>query len=296
MNPKTGNGSDWCAFQIGRYTSKERHKAMAKGIKAVGGEYIGVMNPQPDYIRQLAEKRTVLFAFTSGMHKADRTARETLQSLKIPLIVLDLGYFKRAKNARDVSGYNQAGIGKIGWTPPLACPPDRWKSLAIPDAAEPRRSNNRTVLVLGQCANDSQHHMKAEQLHAWFSEKTAPFMADGWRIVYRPHPMERAPEPAATWAHETRTNEKQNLADALSSCGQVVTFNSTAGLDAILAGIPVVCSPMAHYADIAFYGHHLSQVTKDQVMSYMYRLAYSQWTCPELERGAPIRFLANFLV
>lgn len=279
-------------MQIGRYTHKVRIQAMRAGIEKLGGVVVDAYHPHPMTVRRFIEGTRPRFAFTCGEHWTENAAREELARAGVPLVVMDLGYFKRATGPRDANGYNQVGLGSLCWTPPTDVPSDRWERLQIPDALPPATGRERIALVLGQCANDSQHKMNAQQLHAWFADKTRDLRADGWRIIYRPHPSMRGVEPAATWADSTQTNADMTLAQGLAIAARVVTFNSTAGLDAILAGVPVTCSPTAHYAKVAEYGSGMA--THAQAMQHMHRLAYSQWLCEEIAEGLPLRFLNRF--
>ena len=276
-------------MQIGRYTGKARIQAIRQGVEAIGGTVIDAYHPHPSTVRKMARALSPRFAFTCGEHWTEDAARRELEAAGIPLLVTDLGYFKRATGPHDETGYNQLGIGRLCWVPPLDVPADRWQALGVPDALPPAQGREKIVLALGQVAGDTQHKMTAEALSAWMADKTRPFREQGFRVIYRPHPCMRGKEPPAKWADAVHTNEQATLAEGIASAAHVVTYNSTAGLDAILAGVPVTCAPTAHYAHVASYG--IGGVTHAQAMQHMHRLAYAQWTCAELRSGEALRFL-----
>lgn len=66
-----------------------------------------------------------------------------------------------------------------------------------------------------------------------------------------------------------------------------MTYNSTAGVEAILAGAPVWCDEGAHYAAVA-------RATRPKRLAYLRRLAWAQWTCDELRDGSAWEFLRQW--
>lgn len=287
--------STWHAIQLGRYAAKERIKSMRRGVEKEGGAVLDC--PQSDLatLERLTTQHDVRFAYTCGMHWQERDAVKFLKSKGIPLVVLDLGYFKRAKNSTDRAGYNQVGIGRIGWVPDCEVDSSRWDALGISDAVELVTNRPKSVLIIGQVPNDSQHGLNEKQLNRWFDEKSQIFREAGYLVTFRPHPMNlrgKAPD-----CENISSPTLCSLEKALAACSHVITYNSTAGLEAILAGIPVTCHSSAHYAHIASYGASgvrtlgAQQSMKQAVTDHMHRLAWSQWTCDEIESGQPIRFL-----
>ncbi len=282
------------AIQLGRVGHKERIKAMRLGVASVGGKVADCPHSDVATLEKLTAAHDVRFAYTCGMHWTERVARAFLESKGIPSVVLDLGYFKRAKNSADKTGYNQIGLGKIGWVPEREVDSSRWEALGIPDAVAPVTDRPRNVLVLGQVPNDSQHGMTEKKLNAWLDERTKAFRDVGYRITFRPHPLHMRGK--APTCDDISLPTTCSLAKALAQCSHVVTFNSTAGLEAILAGVHVVCDTSCHYWPIATYGHNPPGASKAAVMSHMHSLAWSQWTCAEIEPGDPLRFLFPDLV
>lgn len=92
------------------------------------------------------------------------------------------------------------------------------------------------ALLIGQVDGDSSLHGMA---FADWAEKTASEMRIfGLPVKFRPHPEAVARKQRATFGGaETLFG---SLADALRSARVVVTFNSNAGVDALIAGKPTV--------------------------------------------------------
>src|SRR5690606_17779225 len=111
----------------------------------------------------------------------------------------------------------------------------------------------------------------------------------GYRLRYRPHP--RNPSLPFSVGHDridpANTSVEQDLADP--DVAVAITYNSTAGLAALMAGVPVECAPAAHYFRVA------DLQDRDALLRHLHKLAHSQWTCDELRTGEPLRFMARYL-
>src|SRR5690606_18984038 len=127
------------------------------------------------------------------------------------------------------------------------------------------------------------------ELSRWLGERAEHWARKGYAITYRPHPS--APSVPLGVRHRridpANTTVTQDITDP--SVAVVVAYNSTAGLEALMAGVPVDCAPCAHYAHVA----DLSD--RDALLRHLRRLAYAQWTCPELRSGEPLRYVLQFI-
>jgi len=121
-------------------------------------------------------------------------------------------------------------------------------------------------------------------------EEAAAFAAArGFDLVYRPHPS------AGNFRFDIDVplSPAKSLESALDDCALVICYNSTAGLAAIQAGIPVLCHHTAHYAEIASYGLAERGCGPVAVMTHFYKLSYAQWNCAEIAQGKCLQFLAQ---
>jgi hypothetical protein len=264
-------------------------QAIAAGLRSLGAEVLVLADPTIDAARETVRREGIRVAYTCGLRSREAGARGVLGALMIPLLVADLGYFHRATGPLDSAGYNQLGLNRLAWTPPQDCDPSRAAALHIEVCpARPARYGQRlTALILGQVPYDTQHFLDVETLVAWLTERAGFYLAMGYRVLYRPHPL--APTVLPFAPVEIRQPAEHTLAEDFASCDFVVTYNSTAGLEALIAGLPVFCAPCAHYATLAAYDGF--RVTRAQVQAYVNRLAWAQWTCAELADGSALRFI-----
>jgi hypothetical protein len=271
------------AIQLGPYIAKVRMQAFALGVAELGGRVVNLPAPTLSQLAASQDLKQAQFAFTSGMHDNEALGRGWLAGLGKPLLVLDCGWFQRAAGPNDQVGYNQLGLNKLAWVPPEDCPPERFASLGV--KLEPAvQDRPKVALVLGQVPGDSQHHLNAVSLSAWLSERAAGWLARGWKVFYRAHPK------APTLAMPVRSlviNPVSEIPSAsFARAAVVVTYNSTAGLEALLAGMPVDCHPSAHYAGL--------RPGTPELLAHCRRLAWTQWTCDELRSGEPLRWMNRF--
>lgn len=285
------------ALQFGRYTHKARMRAFAQGVHALGGDVIDITDSNPEKVLRLCRERTIAFGFSCGMHPRDAGARGVLNALGIPKLILDLGYIRRSNGPRDEDGYNQLGLGGIGWYPrDDNLPGDRLAALRIKIATpiDPDERPN-AVLVLGQKPGDSQHGLAADFLLGWLTERAAAHLATGAELIWRAHPG------AGNEKLPIRCNDMpphfHALEQSLAIVRRVVCFNSTAGLEALLAGVPVECHPSAHYARCVTWEQGAgsrgqgTEIDPERLRAHLRALSYAQWTIPELASGEALRFM-----
>ena len=145
--------------------------------------------------------------------------------------------------------------------PAFDCPRDRWDALGV--ALTPmRRAKHPRVLCL-QHVGDAAHPFSSNGMLAqWVSG------IEFDELRYHPLAKEFDGEPLETF---------------LARAGEVITWNSNIGHDALIAGVPVRALGPASYAEVK---------GKDRER-YFRRLAYAQWTVAEMRAGGPQRFLLD---
>lgn len=208
--------------------------------------------------------------------------RYRAMALKIPTIVMDLGYLKRASSRYD-DGYFQAGWGEIGWRSNLTCPSDRLDALGI-EVLETRVSPTHPVWVLaGQMPGDGQHGLGRESLHSVLKKMAQLAGMQGKKVVYRPHPNDSDKRfDGAPLAPEGLL--KVPMSELVDLVEGLIAFNSTSGVEAVVRGVPVFCDKSAHYSSVA-------SASYEERKKFLCQLAYSQWNLEELASGEAAEFL-----
>ena len=197
-----------------------------------------------------------------GLRGKGADALRDYQERDVPVLVIDFGYLNRA-TAEDSDGYWQVGLGGLNQIPQFECPGDRFEALGL-DIQKPVKGDG-PVILCAQVIGDAAHQFDTEaKLEAWAETVE--------HDEYRAHPGTGV--------------ESEPLGDVLARAGKIVTWNSNVGHDALLAGVPVEAHGPAPYAGVEL---------KDRE-GYFARVAYGQWTVPEMEEGLAAAFVLEKLL
>ncbi|WP_334181034.1 hypothetical protein [Pseudomonas nitroreducens] len=197
-----------------------------------------------------------------GLRGKGADALRDYQERDVPVLVIDYGYLSRA-TAEDSDGYWQVGLGGLNQIPQFECPSDRFEALGL-DIQKPVKGDG-PVILCGQVIGDAAHQFDTEaKLEAWAETVE--------HDEYRAHPGTGV--------------DSEPLGDVLARAGKIVTWNSNIGHDALLSGVPVEAHGPAPYAGVEM---------KDRE-AYFARVAYGQWTVPEMEDGLAAAFVLEKLL
>lgn len=228
-------------------------------------------------------------AVVFGGQKQDRLIADTYRAIGTPVYVVELGHIKRpgkrGKFEATPNDYFQFGVESINWIPTFDCPNDRREALGI---TKPRKSQCKDgyVLLVGQKPGDAQHPIT--DMVGW-RYQTERRIADftSRQIKWRKHPKDLNPADKSC---------EEPIGEALEGAWCVVTYNSNAGLLALMRGIPVIANEKAFYAPICSRIdkiEKLKTVTKSDFEQLFNRIAYAQWTYEEFRTGDPWRFVKD---
>lgn len=136
------------------------------------------------------------------------------------------------------------------------------------------------ALIIGQVPGDMSLEPAGGRLGAWYRDVAGRLDGD---VRYRPHPgvLQRGLDdepPGVSMVGGT-------LADALAGARVVVTFNSNAGVEAVLAGVPTIATDQGSMAwPMTAHGLDEPLVTPDRA-AWAARLAWCQWNENEIRSG-----------
>lgn len=196
------------------------------------------------------------------------------------VIVLERGYFGDRLN--DQTSISLIGADGNAFFNNENSPSDRFDQHK--DLMKPWKPGKKYVMVMGQHPND--HSVESIDERAWVYDQLSALKEAGHKVMYRPHPSDRGSQkvPANVIV------DHGDLADSLKDAKCVVTFNSTSGVDALLAGVPVIAlDERSMVYSVA--GHDLDYIPKKgsidepNRVQWMNDLAYCQWTKKEIADG-----------
>lgn len=162
---------------------------------------------------------------------------------------------------------------------------DRAFALGLPVKSQRLRPDG-PVVVIGQLPRDVQ--VQDTDHKAWCRDTVDYYRAQGLPVIFRPHPKV---DSRGEYGVDPRFFDSRSLAEVLEDARAVVTWNSTTGVESVLAGVPTIAMDRGSMAyDVA--AHDLD--TLDHVPGrgvWLARLAYAQWTLDEMRAGLPWRHL-----
>lgn len=154
------------------------------------------------------------------------------------------------------------------------------------------RSGGSEVLLCGQAPDDAAHGLDVSGLADWYEAAAAAIRkaAPDLTITWRPHPLwVRSLEGVDRSEHPDEIDLERALDRPLAA---VVSYNSTCGIVAMLAGHRVLCDPSAFYAAASQGAPRNAGSMRPRnlvaIRDVLAGCAAVQWSPAEIETGAPL--------
>jgi len=138
------------------------------------------------------------------------------------------------------------------------------------------------VLVLGQVAGDRVVPPEYSKL---LFRTAAELRSEFDRVMYRPHPLGSPDLPLV--------KVMGSLEDSLTRAYGAVTYNSNAAVEAILAGVPVICLNRK-CAAWPVSGHYIEPFSRPDRSQWLAELTHRNWKLSEIRSGAMWEFLKAY--
>jgi hypothetical protein len=165
----------------------------------------------------------------------------------------------------------------------------RWETMNV--RTSPWRRKPGPVVVCGQLPRDT--NVQDTDHVGWCQQAVKFYQRLGVEVLFRPHP--RIEDPAVYGIDPGLFDPSPKIAATLDHAGAVVTWNSTSGVDAALAGVPVICcSPDAMARPVASHELvHPDEIRCPSRKAWLAGLAHAQWTRWEMREGLPWKHLTR---
>ena len=257
-------------------------------------------NGSDEYINRMAQGAKVAHtALETWDYNQDVSAGIVLRGIMKHLLIkrcwtdgrrfryMDTGYFGNRPNPLNPKGFkvwHRVVDNDLQHTDILKRPSDRWDRLNI--TPKPFTHTGRNVLVVAP--DDKPCKFYDTTLDAWLEQTVTQLKQHTDRPIIVRH---RNPEIVK----QNRIPET-SFDSALEDAWAVVTFNSNAGTESILNGVPVFVTQATNAAR-PLASDDLSKIespyypTDDEVHAWACHLAYGQFHNNELEDGTALRIL-----
>lgn len=244
-------------------------------------------------IRPVTSYRECDVAVIYGLakHKVPKTMS------KAPIIAKHMGH--RRLIVIDSAPIKRGTYWQIGWGSGLGnrldflndkSPPLRWHSFGIPLKPWQVRGPSAPIIVCGQIPWDA--NVQDTDHIQWIRDWVRFYRECGQHVLFRPHPkMHLAYGAGIAAAHHTDT-----LANALAQARIMVTYNSTVGTDAVIAGVPTIAMDKGSFA-WPVTGHDALEIKPEMLCfnrdQWAANLAYCVWNLEEIRNGTAWAHLAR---
>lgn len=176
-------------------------------------------------------------------------------------------------------GWN--GLGRRGRYPHIFDAGARWSKL-YGDFMQPWQIREGYALVIGQVPSDAALYTLKGGFEQWAQTQCVALKHEGYAVRFRPHPI------AVRNGHITYPTgaeiSTRSLADDLADASLVVSYNSTVGVESVLAGVPTITMDEGAMAwDVS--GHRLAERITPDRSQWAQWLAYTQWNINEITNG-----------
>lgn len=168
--------------------------------------------------------------------------------------------------------------GRAQW--PDVTDPSRWMTHfdGMLKDWKPANGAVNTALLLGQVPSDAA--CRHVHLESWLTNVAARLKQMGIRVTFRPHP--KAP---FLRVGGTATSRMGPLSEDLMDADMAINFNSNAGVEAVLAGVPTVSYDVGSMAwSVSSHSIDERRVTPSR-NEWAYRMAWRQWLPEEISTG-----------
>lgn len=245
-------------------------QVLAEGLAALGHEAVPARSQQ---MGNITTQHVACWGWRLGA---------TLRRIGHEVLVMERGYLgdRFAWTSLAWNGLN--GRGNFGQVPD-----DGGARFRQHFSMAPWRKNPEGyVLIAGQVPGDAS--LQGKNLEPWYAETADRIRGLGLEPMFRPHPQ--ALKRGLRQVVRGVPRHTGSLAEALAGARQVVTYNSNTGVDAVLAGVPLVADNEGSMA-WPVSGTQLGELHMPPRERWAHDLAWKQWSLAEIRDGTALRGL-----
>jgi len=196
------------------------------------------------------------------------------------LVIIERGFVKR-------DDYYVIGLddlnGRATFPHDQTVASDRWDLLKTP--LLPWNNKGEEILVIGQVPWDTscQHFNQAVWVHSTCEQLRIKYPKN--EIVFRPHPLQLYAIYVKGCPNIDRVDLHRPLSEALAQAKVAITFSSTVGVDATIAGVPIIACDYTSMAYSLVENEIKATPKRPDRQPWANWLAYCQWNFREMSYG-----------
>ncbi len=258
--------------------------AFEQGLRALGHEIVTA-----------DEDVSVIWSVLwSGRMKPNRQIYYQCQSLKKPVIILEVGNLKRGTTWR-ISLNHINNLGIFGNDHDLN--PDRPKLLEV--NLRPVQQTRRGEILIACQHQDSLQWEGQPLLKIWCEDIISKIKQHTHRrIIVRPHPRSSFPFKMSNVIFERpqRIPNTYDDFDIFYNYHCVINHSSGPAVQAAIQGIPVLCDSSSLAAPLSTNWENLDNPQLPDRTDWFLKLCHTEWTIKEISQGIPLQRLLPVIV
>lgn len=269
-------------MRIAVHSNDAAHQARAASVFTSGARRHGIDVVEAGYDEPTTCDVAVVWGWRQDKVKAACAAAGA------PVLVMERGHVPPRDRWTSL-GWN--GLGGRSVRPEAPDGGRRWRmhhgSLLRPW----RRTTAAAALVIGQVAGDAS--LAHVDFPRWAQARCDEAADLGMSVTYRPHPLSTPLGYSWVPSRVRIAQPSETLEESLARADVVCTFNSTTGVEAVLAGVPTVAFDKGSIAWPMSSRSLAAPLERPSRERWAADLAWSQWTEEEISSGEAWATLAG---
>lgn len=205
------------------------------------------------------------------------------------ILVMEAGHLGgRAKTRLEYTSCGWNGLARRGKYPEIEDGGERWRKYWGHLMQEWKQERGSYALLFGQVKGDAA--INGISLHPWMTDLTQQLAHRGYSVRYRPHPVTLWRDKNE-WHPVGSRLSRSGLEEDIQGATICLTYNSTAAVESVLAGVPTITYDEGAMAwPVTTHTLGPEPIRPDRT-EWAHKLAWCQWTLEEITSGVAWDYL-----
>lgn len=256
-----------------------------------GCRQVGIEPVENSYSADCAVIWSVLW---NGRMRTNETVFNHYRNIQKPVFIIEVGALDRGRTWK-ISANHIINSGIYGNTENIDY--DRGRKLGI--SLQPVKSVRKdSILIIGQHERSLQWQNQPTT-RTWLTQKIAEIRKYTDRpVIFRPHPRHPigpAPLSGIIFEKPTKLADTYDKFDIEFDHHCVISHNSGPGIQAALAGTPIICDKTSLAYPVSQSISSINEVFLPDRQNWFHQVLHTEWTVDEIRQGIPQTRILNVL-
>jgi hypothetical protein len=256
-----------------------------------GCRHIGI---EPVENSRTADCAVIWSVLWNGRMRMNESVFNHYRSLNKPVFIIEVGALDRGRTWK-ISANHISTEGIYGNTENIDY--DRARKLGI-GLQDVKTSRKDSILFVGQHERSLQWQNQPTT-RTWLSQKVAEIQKYTDRpIIFRPHPRHpigTTAMPGVIFERPNRILDTYDKFDIDFDHHCVINHNSGPGIQAAIAGTPVICDKTSLAYPLSSSISKINEIFLPDRQNWFHQILHTEWTVDEIGQGIPQKRILNVL-